>query len=123
MRLLRTQRRDEGRVADDMAGAHPGDRPRLRQRSHDEHPGHVATDEALALTGHEIHERLVDDEHASGTAQLLELRARVEHARRVRRVAEDDEIGAVERRDVSVPEVRTGADVEHVRPGRAPGAA
>ena len=71
----------------------------------------------------EIGERLVDDEHASGTAQLLELRARVEHARRVRRVAEDDEIGAVERRDVSVAEVRTGADIEHVRPGRAPGAA
>ena len=92
-RLHGAQRRDDDRVTDDVAGAQPRQAPGLRQRPDDDQAVEVAPDERLRLAGDGVHEGLVDDDDPSGGAQRPQVLSPVEDAGRVRRVADDDEVG------------------------------
>ena len=81
-RLLRAQPGDERGVADDVAGAQPGQAPGLGQRAEHEHAraGRRRSSDS-GSPGDRVHERLVDDEDPTGPAQRAQRRGRVEHAR------------------------------------------
>ena len=93
VRLVRSEGGDELGVTDDVAGADAGDGPGLRQGADDEQAGEVTVEQALALAGHRVDEGLVDEHDPPRAHERADRVGRVQHARRVGRVADDDEVG------------------------------
>ena len=95
-RTLGAQPRRQGHRRQEVAGAQAGDGVELGQAAHDDEAGKLALGcQRLGLARDEVHERLVHDRDAARAAERGERGARVQDARGVGRVAEDDEVGVL----------------------------
>ena len=104
-------RKEVGR-AEGVARAQSGERPRLREAAEHEEAGLAR--HRLGLAGYGVRERLVDEHDPPWRAQRPQRRRGVQHAGRVRRVADDDEIG-LGRDGVGSQPVPVGGVGEHPR--------
>ena len=71
-------------------------RPVLGEAAEHDEPGVAVAGQRLGLAGHGVHERLVDHDQAAGPEQRARcVVGRVQHAGRVGRVADHDQVGVV----------------------------
>ncbi len=81
---------------EDVADPQPRQPPRLREAPQHHQTGHVLTPgEGLSLTRHRVHESLVHHQRPPGTGETRDPGGRVEHRRRIGRVADHDEVGVL----------------------------